>query len=58
MGEISGYTKIVFSKELKQWDPIVFANRAAEQLVFPLDKEDVMKVETAAERLQSFKVGI
>lgn len=47
-----------FSKELKQWDPIVFANRAAEQLVFPLDREDTMKVETGAEKAQSFKVHI
>ncbi|KAH7698059.1 Utp14 protein [Aphelenchoides avenae] len=42
-------------KELSEWDPVVQANRVAEQLVFPLNEDNTIRVETAAERVQHFE---
>jgi U3 small nucleolar RNA-associated protein 14 len=41
-------------RELSEWDPIVRANRVSEQLVFPLNDDNTVRVETAAERSENF----
>lgn len=44
-------------KTLDKWEPIVYANRAAEQLEFPLRKDPKLKpVETTTDLLQRFRL--
>lgn len=51
------YIRGLFRNELHQWNNTVNSLRTADQIVFPLESEETIKIETADQRICSSRVS-